>query len=198
MRGKLKPVPIAVKSQCLVVLMYHCSCFRIHSMLVRPSILRSANSFYIFFRSVFLLQSSINPHCVQCAVGSVVVGYSYITNGNICLVACPANSNGLNVPSGCSCDSGFSGIITMSSTSPYYSGSCSVNHTPAPTPPKPAPTPPTPAPPVSFCLRMSALLHGNVSNLTSAFEASTVITYSCNAGYELRGVANASCGLNGN
>ena len=45
---------------------------------------------------------------------------------------------------------------------------------------------------------MHAPLHGNVSNLTSAFEASALITYSCNAGYELRGVANASCGPAGN
>ena len=105
--------------------MYHSSCFRIHSMLARHSIRCNSESFYIFLSSIFAPQSFINPHYVQCADSSVLVGYSYITNGSICSVACPANSSGINVPAGCSCNDGYSGIITMSSTSPYYSGSCS-------------------------------------------------------------------------
>ena len=108
-------------------------------MLARHSIRHNADLFYIFLSSTFSLQSFINPHYVQCAVGSVLVGYSYITNGSICSVACPANSSGINVPAGCSCNAGYSGIITMSSTGPYYSGSCSANPTPAPTPPTPSP-----------------------------------------------------------
>jgi hypothetical protein len=40
-------------------------------------------------------------------------------------VVCPAFSTGSSVPSGCTCNAGFSGTISASTTAPnYYSGSC--------------------------------------------------------------------------
>jgi len=38
--------------------------------------------------------------------------------------ACPENSTGANVTSGCSCDAGFEGAITSSASEPYYTGAC--------------------------------------------------------------------------
>jgi len=45
-------------------------------------------------------------------------------------VACPSNSAGVNVPTGCSCSTGYSGTITASTNSPYYTGSCVSSATP--------------------------------------------------------------------
>eukprot|EP00913_Durusdinium_trenchii_P023015 g21610.t1 len=41
------------------------------------------------------------------------------------LVKCPSGSSGESVVDGCSCKAGFSGTISASSASPYYTGSCS-------------------------------------------------------------------------
>ena len=38
--------------------------------------------------------------------------------------SCPANSHGTNVASGCTCNAGYSGSITATTSSPYYSGTC--------------------------------------------------------------------------
>jgi hypothetical protein len=50
---------------------------------------------------------------------------SYHT-GSCAAVACPANSAGINVAAGCTCNAGYSGNITASTTSPFYTGSCYV------------------------------------------------------------------------
>ena len=39
-------------------------------------------------------------------------------------ISCPANSAGANVASGCTCKTGYTGTISVSSTFPYYTGSC--------------------------------------------------------------------------
>jgi hypothetical protein len=39
-------------------------------------------------------------------------------------VLCPANSVGTNVPSGCSCNAGFSGSVTATTTAPFFTSSC--------------------------------------------------------------------------
>jgi len=39
-------------------------------------------------------------------------------------VACPASSNGSNVPDGCMCNSGFSGAVVASMTAPFYNSTC--------------------------------------------------------------------------
>ena len=72
--------------------------------------------------------------------------------------ACPAHSTGANLFVGCTCDTGYTGTIVATATSPYYSGSCSADSgtTPPPGPttpstgpvsPTPPPTPPPPPPP---------------------------------------------------
>eukprot|EP00435_Cladocopium_sp_Y103_P035867 s1803_g9.t1 len=45
-------------------------------------------------------------------------------NSTCAPVACPSHSTGTDVATGCSCDAGYSGSITASSTSPFYTGSC--------------------------------------------------------------------------
>eukprot|EP00435_Cladocopium_sp_Y103_P053127 s189_g16.t4 len=39
-------------------------------------------------------------------------------------VSCPAGSSGAGVPSGCTCNAGFTGSITKSSEAPFFEGSC--------------------------------------------------------------------------
>lgn len=39
-------------------------------------------------------------------------------------VDCPAHSEGANVPTGCSCEAGYSGSIKATESSPFYSGMC--------------------------------------------------------------------------
>jgi len=43
-------------------------------------------------------------------------------------VACPTNSAGTNVGSGCICATGYTGTITATATAPYYSGSCTASY----------------------------------------------------------------------
>ena len=48
------------------------------------------------------------------------------TSGDISCAAasCPSNSAGTDVPAGCTCNTGYSGTIASSVTSPFFSGSC--------------------------------------------------------------------------
>jgi hypothetical protein len=39
-------------------------------------------------------------------------------------VACPLFSSGANVPEGCVCNSGYSGVVTATSTHPFYVSTC--------------------------------------------------------------------------
>ena len=39
-------------------------------------------------------------------------------------VLCPADSKGINVPSGCKCNAGFAGNVVASSIAPYFISSC--------------------------------------------------------------------------
>jgi len=39
-------------------------------------------------------------------------------------VPCPLNSNGVNVPTGCTCNTGFSGYVVATTGSPFYTSSC--------------------------------------------------------------------------
>jgi len=48
-------------------------------------------------------------------------------SGSCTAINCPVNSSGTNVPTGCTCDAGFSGTIVATQSSPYYSGSCTVS-----------------------------------------------------------------------
>ena len=43
-------------------------------------------------------------------------------------MACPTNSSGTNVPSECSCNAGYSGTVNATSSSPFYTSSCSGIH----------------------------------------------------------------------
>ena len=43
----------------------------------------------------------------------------------VCIaVACPANSDGDDVPAGCGCNAGYSGSVTASTDAPFYESSC--------------------------------------------------------------------------
>eukprot|EP00931_Biecheleriopsis_adriatica_P035279 TRINITY_DN20309_c0_g1_i4.p1 TRINITY_DN20309_c0_g1~~TRINITY_DN20309_c0_g1_i4.p1 ORF type:complete len:2705 (-),score=392.19 TRINITY_DN20309_c0_g1_i4:60-8174(-) len=50
----------------------------------------------------------------------------FFPNDAVCCsaVSCPANSAGIDVPTGCTCDADYAGILAPTSTAPYYSGSC--------------------------------------------------------------------------
>jgi len=45
-------------------------------------------------------------------------------SGNCLPVACPAESHGINVPSGCFCNPGFVGVVIATTEAPFYEGSC--------------------------------------------------------------------------
>jgi len=40
-------------------------------------------------------------------------------------VSCPANSRGTSIPSGCTCEVGYTGTCTKRVGTPYYTGGCS-------------------------------------------------------------------------
>ena len=44
----------------------------------------------------------------------------------VCVVAvsCPDNSDGDSVVAGCMCNAGYSGSVTVSTVSPFFSSSC--------------------------------------------------------------------------
>ncbi|CAJ1379259.1 unnamed protein product, partial [Effrenium voratum] len=66
-----------------------------------------------------------NDHCASCNSG-------WKLSGTKCeAVACPADSTGTNVGSGCTCSAGYSGTITASDSSPFYTGSCSAENCPS-------------------------------------------------------------------
>jgi len=68
--------------------------------------------------SPYFSGSCVEDSITQCEAGKY-------NNNNICIeVSCPVNSTGTSISSGCSCDSGYSGTIVATSSSPYYSGSC--------------------------------------------------------------------------
>ena len=49
----------------------------------------------------------------------------YSGDGVTCTaVSCPTNSNGADVPSGCTCNAGYNGVVTATTTAPYYSSTC--------------------------------------------------------------------------
>eukprot|EP00047_Mylnosiga_fluctuans_P001101 m.212571 g.212571 ORF g.212571 m.212571 type:complete len:742 (-) comp10141_c6_seq29:4119-6344(-) len=61
--------------------------------------------------------SSSTPSCAA--------GGSFPVTFTCSAVACPPNSNGVNVPSGCTCNAGYNGTITATTVAPaYYRGSC--------------------------------------------------------------------------
>lgn len=41
-------------------------------------------------------------------------------------VACPPGSEGVNVPTGCTCSANYTGNVTATSTSPYYVSTCAL------------------------------------------------------------------------
>jgi hypothetical protein len=43
---------------------------------------------------------------------------------NITAVACPANTSGINVPSGCACNAGHAGSVSAVAISPFFSSTC--------------------------------------------------------------------------
>lgn len=45
-------------------------------------------------------------------------------NGNCLPVACPRKSHGINVPSGCFCNPGYSGVVIATDEAPFYEESC--------------------------------------------------------------------------
>ncbi|MEC8025980.1 MAG: hypothetical protein VX223_18755, partial [Myxococcota bacterium] len=64
--------------------------------------------------------------CVPCMAGqSNVMGDDASGGDTMCdPVACPVNSTGTDVVSGCTCNAGTTGMITPSTTAPYYTGTC--------------------------------------------------------------------------
>jgi len=64
--------------------------------------------------------------CVPCAAGrSNAAGDDASGADTACdNTPCPANSTGANVAAGCTCNAGFTGTITATTTAPYYSGGC--------------------------------------------------------------------------
>ena len=44
--------------------------------------------------------------------------------GDVADVACPDNSSGASVVTGCTCDAGFSGSVTATTASPFFSSTC--------------------------------------------------------------------------
>lgn len=56
--------------------------------------------------------------CLTCT------GYG-LWNGSTCVAApCPSNSYGVDVAAGCTCNSGYSGSVTVISTAPFYVSTC--------------------------------------------------------------------------
>ena len=47
------------------------------------------------------------------------------------VVACPANSSGTSVNSGCICNAGYQGSVVAKTTSPFYTSTCSPVSCPA-------------------------------------------------------------------
>eukprot|EP00047_Mylnosiga_fluctuans_P011250 m.20225 g.20225 ORF g.20225 m.20225 type:complete len:725 (-) comp3513_c0_seq1:258-2432(-) len=39
-------------------------------------------------------------------------------------VPCPASSSGVNVPSGCACNAGYSGLVTATTSTPFFNSTC--------------------------------------------------------------------------
>ena len=52
-------------------------------------------------------------------------------SGSCAAASCPDDSTGNDVPTGCTCDAGFSGTITATSSSPFYSGTCAAESCPS-------------------------------------------------------------------
>merc|ERR1719223_1120620 len=81
--------------------------------------------------------SSFHGTCQPtCTAGYAVSGPSSCSDGTLTAAsctaeACPAHSLGDDVPAGCTCNAGYNGTITASTTSPYYSGDCQAVSCPA-------------------------------------------------------------------
>eukprot|EP00047_Mylnosiga_fluctuans_P000317 m.190683 g.190683 ORF g.190683 m.190683 type:complete len:917 (+) comp10045_c0_seq6:513-3263(+) len=64
----------------------------------------------------FYMKSSAQPTCG---------GNATYDGSRTCIAPpCPANSSGIDVPSGCACLPGFTGSVNATSSPPYYTGSC--------------------------------------------------------------------------
>eukprot|EP00047_Mylnosiga_fluctuans_P023527 m.139504 g.139504 ORF g.139504 m.139504 type:complete len:734 (+) comp9616_c0_seq11:19-2220(+) len=63
--------------------------------------------------------SPVSSSTPACAAGG-----SFPVTFTCAAVDCPSNSNGINIPSGCACNAGYSGTIIPTTTAPYFSGKC--------------------------------------------------------------------------
>jgi len=50
--------------------------------------------------------------------------YPFVCKRQLKTVSCPANSNGISVTAGCSCNAGYSGIVSATTTAPFYTSTC--------------------------------------------------------------------------
>ena len=75
--------------------------------------------------------------CVACTAGEAnAVGDTLADGNSLCdVVACPPNSTGSNLATGCNCSDGYAGSITATTSPPYYAGQCSLSAAGAPAPP---------------------------------------------------------------
>jgi len=68
----------------------------------------------------------LDSACAPCPAGtSNEAGDDAGGTDTVCdAVSCPANSTGMDVATGCSCDAGYAGDLSPSTAAPYYAGSC--------------------------------------------------------------------------
>eukprot|EP00441_Pelagodinium_beii_P000469 CAMPEP_0197703856 /NCGR_PEP_ID=MMETSP1338-20131121/125648_1 /TAXON_ID=43686 ORGANISM="Pelagodinium beii, Strain RCC1491" /NCGR_SAMPLE_ID=MMETSP1338 /ASSEMBLY_ACC=CAM_ASM_000754 /LENGTH=361 /DNA_ID=CAMNT_0043287755 /DNA_START=32 /DNA_END=1117 /DNA_ORIENTATION=- len=78
-----------------------------------------ASSYYPFYSGSCTCTNTSSALLAACSAGYAVGGNSTCTP-----VACPRNSAGENVPSGCTCYEGYSGTITASFSDRGYTGEC--------------------------------------------------------------------------
>eukprot|EP00931_Biecheleriopsis_adriatica_P080333 TRINITY_DN5369_c0_g1_i2.p1 TRINITY_DN5369_c0_g1~~TRINITY_DN5369_c0_g1_i2.p1 ORF type:complete len:3196 (-),score=476.27 TRINITY_DN5369_c0_g1_i2:5-8317(-) len=65
----------------------------------------------------------------KCCPGACIAASFFLEKGASCLqsaqhVSCPSGSSGENPFTGCECDAGYAGNITIAAVVPYFSGSC--------------------------------------------------------------------------
>ena len=64
------------------------------------------------------------PSLLRLVCWHVVIGMHMPLLLTTTAVSCPTNSNGTDVPSGCTCNAGYNGVVTATTTAPYYTSTC--------------------------------------------------------------------------
>ena len=57
------------------------------------------------------LATSLVPRTDMCSISALAL---------VLAVACPGGTTGINLPSGCTTNAGYSGTVTATTTAPYY------------------------------------------------------------------------------